>query len=110
MPDRSRVPVTISSFHNYITTTDKYLRTTDPATSQFNWQRLGLQSADSTQWQVRMVYWNDKLYRGYSDPLKRTTALRTEMRKFMKDFRSFAMPLLAIAAASPAATIDDELV
>lgn len=108
MPDRSRVPVTINAFHNYITNTDRHLRATDPATSQFNWQRLGLQAADATQWQVRMVYWHDKLFRNYGDPQKRTTVLRQEMRKFMKDFRTFAMPLLAIAAASPAATTTDE--
>jgi len=104
----SRVPQTISGFNAYINTTDTYQLAIDPITLMPNYQRLGLSLVQSGDWTAKRVFWRDTLYPKYTDENTSTTVVKKNVKKFMKDFRTFANPLLNIMAASPNATQADE--
>lgn len=104
MPDRSRIPVIISKFDAYINATDNYLAAGTPT----NRERLGLTATDATNWHNKRLFWRDTLFPQYINPLTSTSAVKDQVRIFMKDFRTFGSPLLNIMAASPNATQADE--
>ncbi len=103
----SRVPETIPEFNEYINNTDDYLLAGGPPTNR---ERLGLSVANGTDWSAKRVFWRDTLYPKYIDPLQSTSAVKEQVRNYMKDFSTFARPLLNIMAADPDATSDDEAV
>lgn len=105
----NRVPETIAVFNSYIVTTDNYLQALSTgSTTIHNWERLGLSSANASDWHTFKQGWTDTLYPKYQDPLQSTSAVKKQVRDFMTDFKEFAIPLLNIMAASPNATSDDE--
>lgn len=109
MADGSRVPNTIGGFNNYINTTDDHLQAISSGVIT-NRERLGLSAQNGIDWTDKREFWRDTLYPKYQDPLQSTSAVKTQVRIFMNDFKDFANPLLNIMAASPNATSDDEAV
>ncbi len=102
----SRVPEAIPEFNAYINNTDDYLAAGTPT----NRERLGLSIQNGTDWNTKRVFWRDTLYPKYIDPLQSTSAVKEQVRNFMKEFSEFARPLLNIMVADPDATSDDETV
>jgi len=87
--------------------TGSYLAAGSPVT---NGTRLGLSAQNLTDWNDKFVYWRDTLYTKYSDPLQSTSAVKDEVRNFMKDFKTFAQPLINLMVASPNAKEADAAV
>jgi len=105
---RTRIPDTISGFNKYINSTDKYQLAIDSSSLIPNWQRLSLTAAESGNWSAKRAYWRDILYKKYSDKNTSTSVIKKGVKKFMKEFRAFANPLLNRMTASAAATSADE--
>lgn len=110
MGDKSRVPKQIPLFNNYINTTDTHLQQTDPVSGNPNWQQLGLDSTDATEWHSRRLAWKDTLFIKYSDPLQSTGIVKAQVQNFIADFKTFAKPLLNIMASNKNANTADEAV
>jgi hypothetical protein len=102
----TRIPQTIPEFNDYINNTDDYLLAGTPT----NRERLGLSISNGTDWHDKRVFWRDTLYPKYIDPLQSTSAVKTQVRDFMADFRTFGNPLLNIMVADPDANSNDEAV
>ena len=107
----SRIPISISGFNDYINSTDNYQLQSDtvPPTTQ-HWQRLGLTAAESGEWTARRIIWRDDLYAKYSDATTKTSVVTANVKLFMKNFRTFANPLLKRMAASAGVRPADEQV
>ncbi|MEP7168668.1 MAG: hypothetical protein ABI855_04805 [Bacteroidota bacterium] len=106
MADGSRVPTTIDAFNKYINNTDDYIHEETPT----NGTRLGLTTTNQSDWASKRTFWKDTLFPKYSDPIQSTSVVKEDVKTFMKDFRTFANPLLDVMAASPAATNEDAAV
>lgn len=111
MANRTRIPDNISGFNTYINSTDNYQLQSDilPPGTQ-HWQRLGLTAAESTEWTNRRIFWRDDLYVKYSDANTNTSVVKANVKLFMKNFRTFANPLLNRMAASADVRPADEQV
>lgn len=103
----TRISTSIPGFNTYITNTGTYVAAGTPTT---NGARLGLSPTNITDWEDKKTYWVGTLYPKYSDPLQSTAAVKEAVKNFMKDFKTFAQPLLNIMAASPGAVEADEAV
>lgn len=84
---------------------DKYQLAGTPS----NFSRFGWSALNSSDWHDKKVYWSDTLYPLYGDPMTSTTAVKGNVKLFIEDFHVFGNPLLNLAAASSAATHDDEV-
>ncbi|MCG3168118.1 MAG: hypothetical protein POELPBGB_03918 [Bacteroidia bacterium] len=104
----SRIPDSIPAFNSYINSTDTYLQAIDPVTLINNGTRLTLTGAESGQWNLKRVFWRDTLYPKYADENQRTKTVVKDVSLFMKDFRTFANPLLDKMASCGFATTADE--
>jgi len=102
----TRISETIPGFNTYINNTGTYVAAGTPTT---NGARLGLSPTNITDWENMKTDWI-ALYAKYSDPLQSTAAVKEAVKNFMKDFKTFAQPLLNIMAASPNAVEADEAV
>ena len=99
----ARISNTISIFNKYINRTDNYLQASVVPT---NGTRLGLTIQNVKDWDNQAQQWI-ALYILYSDPLTRTRDINKQVKKFIKDFKKFAQPLLDVIASSPNATVTD---
>ena len=104
---KSRISKSPTKFNSYINNTDSFLAANDPS-GQPNWKRLGLKNANNTEWNTKRVLWRDTLYPKYSNPDQKTSTVVKDVQQFIKDFSTFASPLLNIIAASPDGTAQDE--
>ena len=108
MPDKSRVPPTLNAFDVYINTTDNYLQAIDPLTSQPNWQRLELKSAEAAWWHGERVLWRDTLNPKRADKTKKTVVLTSEITNFRANFKKMSARILdKIAAADAAGSVEE---
>src|SRR6185295_15788608 len=100
MPDGSRIPNTIPAFNNYINDTDdrQKANTSVPLIKYF--QDYTWTLAEIGEWTTRRTFWRDTLYPKYTNPLTSTSAVKDEVRNFMKDFHTFGNPLLDKIEAS----------
>lgn len=110
MSDKTRVPQAIEPFNSYIGKTDNYQQAITPTDPQPNYARLGLTLTESGDWTAKREYWRDVLYPAYSDENTSTSVVKRNVQLFIKDFRTFANPLLNRMAASGNATTADEAV
>ncbi len=110
MSDRTRIPDSIQAFDKYINTTDNYQQAEDPLATvpeTTHAARLGLSPAESDAWSAKRVYWRDTLFKKYSNPITSSSTVKKDVQLFMRDFRTFANPLLNKMVASGAATTDN---
>jgi len=98
----SRIPDFPNSFNNYITNTDAYNSTGTPS----NGTRLGMTSTNISDWHAKHSSWST-IYNKYTDPTQRTKAVTADIHLAIKNFKTFANPLLDVIAASPALTNTD---
>jgi hypothetical protein len=105
----ARIPNSITGFNAYINSTDNYQLQSDilPPGPQ-HWQRLGLTATESMEWTNRRIIWRDDLYPKYSDDNTNTKVITANVKLFMKNFRTFANPLLNRMASSPNVRPADE--
>ena len=106
-----RIASSPKKFDPYITTSDDRLQATEPTSSNPYWQFLGLSSTNASDWHNKRLFWDTSgtgLFSLYSNPATSTTPVKAKVKQFIKDFRSFANPLLSIIAASPNASADEE--
>lgn len=103
MSDNSRIPRKIRDFDGYIRRTNNYFAV---VILPSNGTRLGLIPTNVTDWDSKNTAWGE-LFGKWSDPLTKTTDINRQVKTFMKNFRTFAQPLLNIIAASPNAIDTD---
>ncbi|MBI3500733.1 MAG: hypothetical protein HY063_02975 [Bacteroidetes bacterium] len=104
---RARISTSPKKFDPFISTTDDHLLAIEPTTGNPYWQFLGLSSANATDWHNKRLYWdapNTGLFALYSNPATSTSVIKKKVETFIKNFRTFANPLLNIIASSPNAT------
>ena len=104
----SRVPQAIEAFNSYINSTDSYQKAITPTDPTPNYSRLGLTLEESDEWTAKREYWRDTLYPAYSDENTSTKVVKRNVKLFIKDFHTFANPLLNRMAASANVTTADE--
>src|SRR4051812_12261439 len=102
----TRIPQAIVEFDLYIRNTDTLLQAIYTGTTH-NWERLGVDSGDATEWHDRRLLWENTLYPKYSNPLTKTKGATDDVHDFMDSFRVFANPIIEAIAANKAATNDD---
>ena len=98
-------------FDTDITTGDDHLLAIEPTSGLPYWQHLGLSSANATDWHNKRVFWDTPLtglHDLYINPVTSTSVVKENVKLFIKNFRTFANPLLNIIAASPNATANEE--
>jgi hypothetical protein len=103
-----RVPIKIPEFNNYINSSDEYLQLTRVDRTNPNWQELGLTLPQSTEWTNKRTFWRDTLYPKYINASLSTSAVKTQVKNYMKSFSVFARPLLDVMAVSVKADEEDE--
>jgi len=101
---KERISKSTAIFNTYINNGNTYLMAGTPT----NGTRLGLSSAQQTEWTARCTNWKDNLYPKFSSSSLRTPAVIEAVHNFIRDFKLFANPLLDMMAANPAANEDDE--
>src|SRR3954468_24834232 len=104
----SRISDNIPGFNSYINNTDEWLKAISSGVIT-NRERLTLTVQNGTDWSAYRTNWRDNIYPILSDPAAVTNTIKAQGRALMKNFRTFANPLLDIIAACPAATEQDEL-
>src|ERR1035437_7114194 len=107
----TRIPDSPKKFDPYITTSDDRLQATEPTSGNPYWQFLGLSSANATDWHNKRTFWDTPitgLYALYSNIPTSTKTVKGQVKQFIKDFHTFANPLLNLIAASPNAKKGEE--
>lgn len=100
MPDGTRIPQTISLFNGYIDTTDTQLQTNNPATGNLYYIDYGISDLDAKSWHNQRLAWDTNIYPAYTNPATRTTVVNANLHTAIKDFHTFANPLLNKIIAS----------
>jgi hypothetical protein len=106
-----RVPKSPAKFDTYINSGDDHLQAIEPLSGNPFWQELGLSSANALDWHNKRQFWSNittGLYALYGSPDTSTSIIKGKVKTFIKDFQTFANPLLSIIAASPNATEQEE--
>ncbi len=106
MAETLRISIAPTKFNIYINSTDDNAQSTTIPTVQ---TRFGWTDLEVAAWHTKRLYWRDTLYPKYGDKTKSTPAIKKEVKKFIKDFRTTNNPLLDRAAASTGSTSDDEV-
>ncbi len=102
----SRIPRATKDFSIYQKKTNDYLQLVLIPT---NGTRLGLTTGNITDWNTKALA-GIGTYNKWNDPLQKGPSVNKAMKLAIKNFITFAQPLLDIIAASPNLTSDDELV
>lgn len=109
----ARISSSPKKFNTEINRTDDRLQAIEPVSGNPYWKQFSLTSVNATDWHNKRLFWNTPttgLFAKYSDPNTSTPTIKTQVKKFIKDFRTFGNPLLNLIAASPNATTDDEAI
>ena len=102
---KTRISRATKKFAIYINRTNGFLQIViDPT----NGTRLGLTTQNVTDWNSKTIA-ALITYGKWGDPLQKGPAVNKAMKLAIKNFITFAQPLLDIIAASPNLTSDDEL-
>jgi hypothetical protein len=111
MANRARISNSPRVFNPYINSTDDHLQSIEPGSGLPYWQYLGLSSANATDWHNKRLFWDTPttgLFSLYGSPATSTSIVKGKVKHFIKDFQTFAGPLLSIIAASANATNEEE--
>jgi hypothetical protein len=105
-----RVPIKISAFHLWLNSTNNYLQSEDPANpGHFQWERLGLTSAEATWWDDQTTAWNE-LHAKWGDKNLRTLSIVRALRDLRKFITKGSRGIVNRIAVNPVATQYDATV
>ncbi len=106
----NRIPLTVAEFVTYLKNTNTFLKSDDPLNpGHKQWERLGLTSAEQTDWDNSNTAAQD-LWAKYSNADLRTLSVMRELRTLRLNWTKGARGIVNRIASSAAATQQDATV